>query len=259
VAGPSALHAPVIVACAERKIHVVSEKPIAITRAALNDIKQAVAKNGIHLSMLLPMRFEPPYLAMRQIVASGEIGEVAQIGAQKSYKLQERPEWMRNHATFGGIMPYIGIHMVDLMRFASGRELVEACSFQSRIGFDWLRDFENTSSTVFKLDNGGTAALRMDYLRPEISPTHGDDRLRLAGTKGVVEYQEAAGLSLVTDQKKLHKVDKLPPKQSLFVDFLQSLCGIKPHSLPLNDVYRVSEICLGARESAERHSIVKLI
>ena len=38
----------------------------------------------------------------------------------------------------------------------------------------------------------------MDYLRPATAPTHGDDRLRIAGTLGVVEHQEGRGLTLVT-------------------------------------------------------------
>ena len=40
------------------------------------------------------MRLSAPYLAMKQIVESGEIGEIGQIDAQKSYKLGDRPAWM---------------------------------------------------------------------------------------------------------------------------------------------------------------------
>ena len=71
---------------------------------------------------------------------------------------------------------------------------------------------ENTTATLFRLDNRGTAALRMDYLRPETAPTHGDDRLRLAGTRGVLEYQAATGLTLVTAKEKPRVITDLPPR-----------------------------------------------
>ena len=131
------------------------------------------------------------------------------MGAQKSYKIGlergQRPEWMRHRETYGGTIPYIGIHMVDLMRWVSGREFVETAAFQSRVGFDELRDMENNTAVIYRLDNRGTANLRMDYLRPETAPTHGDDRLRVVGIKGVVEYQGGT-LSLMTASSKPRNV-----------------------------------------------------
>jgi predicted dehydrogenase len=46
--------------------------------------------------MLLPMRYSPQYLAVKQIVDRGDIGEVIQISAQKSYVLGNREEWYKN-------------------------------------------------------------------------------------------------------------------------------------------------------------------
>jgi hypothetical protein len=50
----------------------------------------------------------------------------------------------------------------------------------------------------------------MDHLRPETAPTHGDDRLGLAGTQGVVEYQGATGVTLMTGKEKPQVIQKLP-------------------------------------------------
>ena len=128
--------------------------------------------------MLLTMQFEPEYQAMRNIVRSGRIGEVVSLDAQKSYKLGMRPGWMKVRKSYGGTIPYIGIHLVDLMRWISGRELVEAAAFQSNVGFPEIGEMENNTAVIFKLDNRGTASLHLDYLRPATAPTHGDDRLR---------------------------------------------------------------------------------
>jgi predicted dehydrogenase len=250
--------AAAILAAVERKLHVVAEKPLAIERADLARIKQSVARNGVRLSMLLPMRFSPAYMGLKKLVDAGEAGEIAQIAAQKSYKLGERPNWYRKRSTYGGTIPWIGVHMVDLMRWSSGREFTEAVSYQNRVGFPELGEMENVTATLFRLDNGGVAALRMDYLRPETAPTHGDDRLRLAGTKGVVEYQAAAGLTVMTAGQKPEVISDLPPARSLFIDFLESVYSGKPSGLELPDIYRVNEIVLLARESAEAHRIIAL-
>ncbi len=252
IAGSNAERAPVILACAARKIHIAAEKPLALTRSDLQRIKSAVSSNGIRLTMFLPMRFYGSYSEMRRIVAGGAIGEVAQVNAQKSYKLGPRPEWMRHHDTYGGTIPFIGVHMVDLIRYTTGREITRAFSMQNRIGHPDMGDMENTTATVFLLDNGAVSTLHMDYLRPDSAEGHGDDRLRIAGTKGVLEFQEQGGLKLTTDQQKERLIAPLPADRSLFADFLDSVYNGKPAGLSLDDIYRANEIVLAARESAER-------
>src|SRR5262249_22005634 len=233
IGGSNGGRAAVILECASRKLHVASEKPLATDNRDLDRIKESVRRNGVQLTMLLPMRFSPPYLAMKQVMESGVIGEAAQICGQKSYKLGERPEWQLHRASYGGTIPFIGVHMVDLMRYISGRELVEAVSFQSHVGYPAYGQMENTTGTVFRLDNGGVAALHMDFLRPASAPTHGDDRLRIAGVKGVVEYQAATGVTVISGNEKPRTVTDLPANRSLFLDFLDSVYNGKAPGLPL--------------------------
>lgn len=250
--------AEAVLACLERKLHVVAEKPLAIETPGLVRVKRAVAAAGVHLTMLLPMRFDPPYLALRQAVESGAVGEVAQITAQKSYKAGQRPEWYKRRATYGGTIPWIGIHMIDLMRWTSRREFTEAVSLQTSIGFPEMGEMENVTGSLFRLDNGGVATLHMDYLRPATATSHGDDRLRLAGMKGVVEYQASTGVTLLEESRAPRIISELPPQRSLFVEFLESVYLGRPAPLTLADIYRVNEIALLARESAERRRLVKL-
>jgi predicted dehydrogenase len=175
------------------------------------------------------MRFTPIYQGMRQIVQSGDIGEVIAMDAQKSYKLGERPDWMKSRKTFGGTIPYIGVHMMDLMQWITGRQFTEVSAFQSVVGNADLGEMENVTALAFKLDNHGVASLRMDYQRPETANTHGDDRLRIVGTKGIVEYQAATGLTLITQSKPARQITDLPKPKSLTVDFIESLYGGAPH------------------------------
>jgi predicted dehydrogenase len=250
--------AAAIVECAQRKINVVAEKPLSISRADFERIRKAVRDSNIKLGMLLNMRYASQYRALKEVVASGAIGEVIQISSQKSYKLGQRPDWFKKEESYGSTILWIGIHMIDLMRFTSGRKYTHASSFMGRVGFPNLGDMETTSTTSFRLDNGGTATLHMDYCMPQTAPSHGDDRLRLAGTAGVVEYMAATGVTLVTGTAKPAKLEKLPPPGSLFLDYLEYVYNGKPATLSHEDIFAACDATLAAHESAVQGSIVKL-
>jgi hypothetical protein len=146
--------------------------------------------------------------------------------------------------------------MIDLMRFTSGRDFRESAGYAANVGASGLGDMENVTASVFRLDNGGMATLRMDYLRPDSAPTHGDDRLRLAGLKGVVEFEERTGVTLVTHEESPKRLSDMPAAGSVFVDFLESVYAGKQSDLPLAEILRLSEIVIGAEQSAREHRIV---
>ena len=258
ICGSNGERAGLILDCAARGQHIIAEKPLAIEWSDLQKIKTALRTTKTQLTMLLPMRFWGSFVAMKQIVESGQIGEIAQIDAQKSYVLGDRPEWMLHRSSFGGTIPYIGIHLVDLMRFTSRRELTRVSAFQAHIGQPAAGDMENTAVTIFQLDNGATAQMHLDYMRPATAGAHGDDRLRLAGTEGVLEYREADGITLVTNQRKSHAISQLPHDGSLVVNFIASLYRAEPLSLTLDDIFRANEIVLTARDAANSKRVLEI-
>jgi predicted dehydrogenase len=247
-----------IVACAAKGLHVIAEKPLALSHQDLAAVKAAYSRPGLRLSMLLPMRFDPEYQALKAIVDSGQIGTVLQITGQKSYQLGPRPQWQKERASYGSTVLWIGIHMIDLMRYCGGREFVEVAGYQSHAGFPEIGDMENVTAAVYKLDNGGVATLHMDYLRPATAPAHGDDRLRLAGTEGIAEYMADLGVVLVNAKSKPHQVTPLPPRKSVFLDFVESVYLGKPQSLTLADIYRVNEITIATHEASQEHKFLKI-
>lgn len=248
--------AAAILECLRRGLHVVAEKPLALSSNDLERIKRELKRSGVKLGMLLPMRWERPYLALKKIVDCGDIGEVIQIAAQKSYVLGQRPRWMQERSTFGSTILWIGIHMIDLMRWTSGREFRAAAGFQGIAGDLRQGAMETTTASSFRLDNGGSACLHMDYCRPATAGSHGDDRLRLAGTRGVAEYMAATGVTLLTVSRKPEKVVELPGAGSLFAEFLDHVYLGKPTTLPHSEIFRVCELTLAAHEAARTGKVI---
>ena len=250
--------AEAVLACLQRGLHVIAEKPLALNMADLEKIRAASEERRLRVGMLLPMRFEPQFRMMKRVVAEGRVGEVVQIAAQKSYKAGVRPNWYLRQATYGGTIPWLAPHMVDLMRFTSGRDFREASGYAANVGAPNLGEMENLTANVLRMDNGGVATLRMDYLRPDSAPTHGDDRLRLAGLSGVVEYEQRTGVTLVTRQASPKRLPEIPAVGSIFVDFLESIYAGKPSELPLTEILRISKIVIGMQEAARTHRIIAL-
>ena len=244
--------AAAVLACAERRLNVISEKPLATERADLDRVHAAIDKSGVKLGMLVPMRFEPAYQALRNIVGSGAIGEVYQMEGQKSYTLGRREAWYKSRASYGGTIAWIGIHMIDLMIYTSRRDMKRVFSFQGRVGPRDYGDMEMTTSSVFTLDNGGTATVHLDYYRPESAGSHGDDRLRLAGSKGIAEYQGATGVTLLVQGKPPETLKDLPPAGSVFIDYLEWAYNGKTPVVEQREIWRANEITLAARDAAEK-------
>ena len=240
-----------IIEAAKRKINVMAEKPLAIDKAGLSAVRHAVEANKISLGMMLPMRYEPSYPGDQEDrQRSGRVGEVVQIAGQKSYKLGNRAPWFRKTSTYGGSITWVGIHMLDLMRWTSGREFTSVGGFETRKGRD-VGDMETATASVFQLDNGGLATLRVDYFRPETAPTHGDDRLRLVGTNGIVEYQASTGVTLMTADAPPRILD-LPPAESLFIDYLNATYNGKAPRFP----FRIS--IESARSRLRRKTLLQM-
>jgi predicted dehydrogenase len=249
--------AEVVIECARRKLNVIAEKPLGLDWDQLGRVRKAVQDGGISLGQLMTMRYEPAYQALRKLVAEGVIGEVGQIDSQKSYKLGNRAEWFRDRKLYGSSILWIGIHMIDLMRWTSGRDLIEVAGFQHRVGFPELRDMETVSASAFRLDNGGTATLHMDYFRPETAPSHGDDRLRLAGTRGVLEYMGATGVTLITAAAAPTTITKLPPSGSSFRDYLLATYAGAAPGITEHDIWRMNEITIAAHQAAETGRVLR--
>lgn len=249
--------ADAILEAAKRKINIVAEKPLATTRERLLEVRKEIERNKISLGMMLDKRYEPRFQALKKYASEGAVGEVLQIASQISYKLGTRAPWFQKTATYGGSITWVGIHMLDLMRWTSGREFTAVAGFETPKSKN-LGDMEMATANVLQLDNGGVATMRVDYLRPESASSHEDYRVRLAGTKGVLEYQLATGVTLMTGDAPPRTITELPPAQSLFIDYLNATYNGKEPTLTLADIYRMCEITLAAEEAANKGTTIRI-
>jgi len=246
-------------AAAKKGIHVISEKPVATTMEDLNALEQVVKESGIRFTTLLAMRLLPPYRRIRQAVAEGAIGEPILASAQKSYRWgSNRPDFYKRRETYGSSFLWVGIHAVDYVRFTTGLEYTLVMGTQGNIAHPDYPGCEDHGAMVFRFANGGTADIHLDFLRPPKAPTHGDDRLRIAGSDGVIEIKDfGKRVELIAGDQGPRDLD-LPQEENFFVNFVAELRGKGEHIIRPGEAVHVTRVCIKAREAADSRKVIEL-
>jgi len=258
VVGETGERAEQLAALAERGIHICSEKPLTTTLDGLAKVRAAVAKGKVELTMLLTMRHQAKYVKMRELIAAGAIGTPALVTSQKSYRLGERPDWQKSRERFGGTIPFIAVHALDLMQWVPQLKVTHVAAFHANVCTPEFGESEDAASVLVRFENGASGTARLDYLLPETFPTHGDDRFRIIGGDGVLEVrQESPDVLLTTSTRATHAIDP-GPDGNLFADFLRSLKQKRPSRMPTADALAMTELVLRTREAADRKELVAL-
>lgn len=259
VCPPYYQNAEASIQAARQGIHVLSEKPAATNLEDLDRLERQVRWSGVRYSIMLTMRAMPVFQAARMAIRQGAVGEPILISSQKSYKYgAERPWFYKERKTYGGTIPWVGIHAFDYMRWVSGQEYAQVAAHHGNKAHPQAPGCEDHAGLLFRLVNGGTAVCHLDYLRPETAPTHGDARLRIAGKEGVLEVRENEDqVHLISSKGRTGELP-LPPAVDLFAAFVAELRGEGQHLISADEAFSITRICLKAREAADSGKWVTL-
>ena len=260
VAGRYDLNAPIALEAVRRGCHVISEKPAATTLADLAPLREAVARQGVLYTSMLAIRYQLPYYTARTLVSQGLIGEPYLINGQKSYRWgASRPEWYADPAKYGNTMAWVGIHAFDFCRWIAGVELAEVFGYHANLVHKDRAGCQDVATVTARLANGGCATFTMDFLRPEGASTHGDDRARIVGSKGVLEVRdEGRRLQVITGDSDVAEWPLVAHGRTLFGDFVAALEGRGDLLVTAEEAFRVTEFALKAAQSADEGRPVRL-
>jgi predicted dehydrogenase len=260
VCGRYDLNAPIALEAVRRGCHVISEKPAATTLADLAALREAVAKAGVLYTSMLGMRYALPFYTARTLVAEGLIGEVYLINGQKSYRWgNNRPEWYADPVAYGSTMGWVGIHAFDYCRWIAGVEFAEVCGYHANLVHTERPGCQDVATVAARLTNGGCASFTMDYLRPEAASTHGDDRARIVGSRGILEVRdEGRRLEVITADREVAEWPLPEHGRTFFGDFVAALEGRGELLITAEEAFRVTEFALKAALSADEGRPVRM-
>lgn len=251
-------------AALERGVPVMAEKPLAASLEELDALREVAQRTGVPVCAMHSQRGTPLVSAVREVVQRGAIGTPLVAHSQKSYRWgNNRPAAFKDRRTFPGIAPSIGIHVVDWLLWILGDRFEEVSGFESMAArAEWA--CASHAAYLFKLSDAGMATVTMDYLRPEAAPSHGDERIRIAGTAGVVEVSTGYGTGTLIDAQGVHDLE-LSAGTPWYAGFLCHVDAWRgrpapalPHVLPQWEVFRVTEVALKMQVAVETGTPVDL-
>jgi predicted dehydrogenase len=127
---PNYLHVPVILAALAHGKHVISDKPLAMTRADARRLRDAAAAAGVVHAVTFNYRGNPLVQQAREMIAGGDLGAVHFVhGAYLQDWLLEATDFSwRLEPEKGGqssAVGDIGSHWCDLVQHVTGQRIVE--------------------------------------------------------------------------------------------------------------------------------------
>ena len=259
VCGPFELHARMTADAIDRGIHVFVEKLAALSFEDLALLRGACrARPDVHVAGMMGKRYDPGFYTAWQLVRQGAVGEVRLIDARKSYKLGRRDAYYDRRDTYGGTIPWVGSHAIDwilwLLDFPPVESIVAAHSTGHNEGHG---DMERSAVCQLRFSGGLFASASIDLFRPPAAPTHGDDWVRVMGTRGVIEARERS-LMLIDQQRDGSQAVDVACDRQVFADFLDHIAGVRPALIDAAQTLMLTELCLLARQSADEDRIVRV-
>ncbi|MEK6613180.1 MAG: Gfo/Idh/MocA family oxidoreductase [Gemmatimonadota bacterium] len=176
---PNHLHVPWSIRAAEAGKHVLCEKPLSLTTAEARDLIAARDRTGVQIGEAFMVRTHPRWLAVRDLVRSGRIGELKLIVGHFSYDRRD-PNDVRSRVEWGGgVLMDIGCYPTTLARWLFGAEPVEVVGMVERdpeLGVDRL------ASALLRFPTGQASFTVAGQLVPW-------QRMQIFGTTGRIEVE----------------------------------------------------------------------
>ena len=125
IATPNELHKPLAIEAMSRGKHVISEKPVTLSSTDLQEIFDASEKYGRLFTTHQNRRYDVDYLMMKQVYASGELGEVFGVESRIQGSRGIPGDWRGKKEHGGGMILDWGVHLIDQMLGIINDKLIE--------------------------------------------------------------------------------------------------------------------------------------
>ncbi|GAB3325629.1 Gfo/Idh/MocA family protein [Hymenobacter humi] len=206
VATPNGLHAPQAVAGLRHGLHVVIEKPMALTRADAQLIVDTAAQTGQRVFCVMQNRYSPPAAWLKQVVAEGHLGQIYLVQLNCFWNRDARyyrpGGWKGTQALDGGTLFTQFSHFVDLLYWVFGDITNISARFRD-FSHAGLTEFEDSGLVTFDLVRGGSGTLSYSTavwdrnLESSLTVVAERGSLRIAGQyMDKVEYCHLQGYTL---------------------------------------------------------------
>ena len=221
IALPNSLHAEYTVRAAQAGVHVLCEKPMAVTARECERMIAVCHRNRVKLMIAYRLHFEPLNTEIVDLVRRGTLGEPRFFNS--SFSMTVRAGDIRTkRETGGGSVYYIGVYCINAARYLFRAEPTEVMAISVNSGTRKLREVDESTGALLRFEGERVAAFITSFNAADVAS------YRIVGTSGQVhaepayEYAEGLSYTLIRDgrttRKKLRKRDQFAPQLLYFSD-----------------------------------------
>jgi predicted dehydrogenase len=204
---PDPLHHRVAANLLERGLHCLVVKPLAPTAAEARDLARRARERGLVGEVEFHKRFDDANRLLRRELAEGRLGEISSVLVEYSQRQCVPLETFRRWAHHTNPFQYLGVHYVDLIRFASGAHprRVTAVGQKDLLARQGVDTWDSVHAIVEWETRGGGAfhaVFHTSWIDPPGSSALSNQILKVVGTRGRFESdQKHRGVEIATRER----------------------------------------------------------
>jgi len=245
---PHNTHAPLAVKALRAGRHVVLEKPMCITTAEATRMIEAANENKVTCTVFHNRRHDGDYLAIKETMEKGTIGEVFRIEAFGGGYGHPGKWWRADKKISGGAMYDWGAHFVDWILNLNPKKIVNVTGFfQKRQWMDATN--EDETEAVIRFENGSVASLQITHLAAVGKP-----RWRILGTKGGILDEGGGSFKVKSWYEGVMWETQVRYKNTDWADYYRNLGKHLLEGAPLEVTPESARRVIGVIEAAEKSS-----
>jgi predicted dehydrogenase len=226
--------------------HVVLEKPMCITTAEATAMIEAAKKAKVTLTTFHNRRHDGDFMAIKEVIDKGLIGEVFQIEAASGGYGKPRDWWRSDKAISGGCMYDWGAHFIDwILNFIPQPMESVTGFFHKRVWFEVTN--EDHAQAIIRFKNGAVADLQISSIARVGKP-----KWRILGTKGAITDGRDKSFKLVTEVEGIPVEAEVKYKETAWGEYYRNLAAHLLDGAPLEVTPESSRRVIAVMETAEK-------
>ena len=208
IALPNSMHREYTVRACQAGLHVLCEKPMAVTEADCEAMIAAAEEARVKLMVAYRLHFEEANMQAVEFVQSGTLGEVRSFNS--IFTMQVKDGDIRVKKELGGGTLYdIGIYCINAARYIFRAEPIEVTAFSANNGDPRFEEIDEMTSAIIRFPGERLASFTASFGAADVSA------YQVIGTEGNLRvdpaYEFASGLKhqlTIKGKKREHKFPK---------------------------------------------------
>ncbi|MCP6762377.1 MAG: Gfo/Idh/MocA family oxidoreductase [Fischerella sp. CENA71] len=185
IALPNHLHCEYTVKAANAGVHVLCEKPMAVTEQECEEMIRACHNNKVKLMIAYRLHFDQANMQAVEIVNSGKIGNPRIFNSVFSQQVAEGNVRLEPISNGGGTVYDTGIYCINAARYLFQDEPIEVVAFCGNNGEQRFAEIDEMTSAILRFPDDKLATFTSSFGVAPVST------LQILGTKGNLRMDSA--------------------------------------------------------------------